>query len=261
MTYAIDPRACIRCAACATLAPAHFAVGAGPARLIRTPATGCERRACNSAAALCPTQAITAADGADLAGDDSKGGELYPKLIETAEGVRWDIADLPWSTFDPAKATPALCAIVREMAYSEQATFSATQRFMQAFGDHLDFSQWISVWFYEETRHPMVLIKWLELAGEKPDAQFVTRGRVSAPFMKSRTGTLVTNVISEVFAAEAYLGLALLSARSRRETPEPGLPAPLGSCREGSRCRVGWRWRACAPLAATRPSRHPSRTP
>ena len=217
--YPIDVKACIRCAACATAAPAHFTVAGGPAKLVRPPATQTERRACDGAAALCPTQAITA--GAPSSEIDLHQprvpGDLYPELIERAEGVRWDFADLPWSSFDPVRAKP-LRGIVREMAYSEQATFSATQRFMQTFSDHLDFSQWISVWFYEETRHPMVLLKWLALAGETPDAQFVTRGRVSAPFMKSRTGTLVTNVISEVFAAEAYLSMA-------RSSPEPLLAA------------------------------------
>src|SRR5207249_1875191 len=49
-------------------------------------------------------------------------------------------------------------------------------------------------------------------------ADFVAKGRVSAPFMKSRIGTLVTNVISELFAAEAYLGMST-------GAPEPLLAA------------------------------------
>jgi ferredoxin/ferritin len=247
VSHSINVKACIRCAACATVAPRHFSVGVGPAKLIRAAETEAEHRACDSAAALCPTQAIAAPHEAladrspreQSRGDASEpgpaprevrdalhpstalgtnGSELFPGLLTTAEGVRWQISDLPWTSFDPSKAMPELRTIVREMAYSEQATFSATQRFMQAFGEDLDFSQWISVWFYEETRHPMVLLKWLERAGETPGAQFVTAGRVSQPFMKSRTGTLVTNVISEMFAAEAYLGVALTC-------PEPLLAA------------------------------------
>jgi hypothetical protein len=140
-------------------------------------------------------------------------------VLDVAEGVRWKVADLPWAKLDAGQVGPVLLAVAHEMAFSEQTTFSATQRFMQAFGDDPDFSQWISVWFYEETRHPLVLLRWLELAGAaKPGADFVAKGRVSQPFMKSRIGTLVTNVISEMFAAEAYLGLALNS-------PEPLLGA------------------------------------
>jgi len=213
----IDARACIRCAACATVAPAHFVVGAGVAKVVRPPATPGETRLCEAAAALCPTRAISVEPitGTDLA---PKSPELYPSLVEVSEGVRWKISDLPWARFTLASATPALRSVVREMAYSEQTTFSATQRFMQAFGDNADFSQWISVWFYEETRHPMVLMKWMALANETLEADFVSRGRVSAPFMKSLMGTLVTNVISEMFAAEAYLGMAQTS-------PEPLLGA------------------------------------
>jgi rubrerythrin len=51
----------------------------------------------------------------------------------------------------------------------------------------------------------LVLLKWLALAGETPGKDFVIKGRVSAPFMKSQTGTLVTNIISEMVAAHAYL--------------------------------------------------------
>src|SRR5262249_21078874 len=145
-------------------------------------------------------------------------GPLYAELLRVAESVRWTPGTVPWERFDLARATTELRAVVRVMAYSEQATFSATQRFMQAFSDDPDFSQWISVWFYEETRHPMVLLRWLALAGEVLEGDFVRRGRVSTPFIKSRPGTLVTNVISEMVAAEAYLRLA-------RAAPEPLLAA------------------------------------
>jgi hypothetical protein len=90
------------------------------------------------------------------------------------------------------------------MAFSEHATYSATQRFMQTFGDDVDFTQWLSIWFYEETRHPHALMQWLRALGEPVDDAFVLRGRVSTPFMKSRMGTLVTNIVSEVTAASAY---------------------------------------------------------
>ncbi|MBS1151940.1 MAG: hypothetical protein H6Q89_3638 [Myxococcaceae bacterium] len=205
--YAIDARACIRCAACATVAPDNFLVKAGPARVRRNPTTAAEALGCEAARALCPTQVITFTEG--TAGAELPAGplptELYSPVMEVAEAVRWKVEDLPWASFDPVKATPGLRAVVREMAYSEQTTFSATQKFMEAFGADTDFSQWISVWFYEETRHPHVLLKWLALAGEIPGKDFVTEGRASQPFMKSQTGTLVTNIISEMVAAHAYL--------------------------------------------------------
>lgn len=209
--YSIDAKACIRCAACATIAPRHFQVKQGPAVVLRPPQGEREEASCEAARRICPTQAIHPAPDAavDLPPLGPEPEELYPTVMGVAEAVRWKVADLPWDRFDASKATPELRAVVREMAYSEQTTFSATQKFMSAFGAaDADFSQWISVWFYEETRHPMVLLKWLERAGEVHDDDFVQKGRESEPFMPSLVGTLVINIVSEMVAAHAYLHMA-----------------------------------------------------
>jgi ferredoxin len=220
-SYAVDARACIRCAACSSVAPANFTVGAGPATLVRPPANEEERFACNTAARLCPTQAIRYAHppsfDRDVAREESS-TDLYPALAEVSEGARWKIADLPWSSFDASKVSPQLRDLVRIAAFSEQTTFSATQKFMQHFADDGDFTQWVSIWFYEETRHPMALMRWLSLSGESFDAEFVSKGRVSAPFMKSLVGTLVINIVSEIVAANAYRSMW-------RTSPEPLLSA------------------------------------
>jgi ferredoxin len=211
-TVSIDAKNCIRCAACATIAPRHFKVGVGTAEAVKVPETLADRTAVDAAADLCPTQAIKVEGPvAGLPPGEPWKEPLARTLIEIAEGVRWKLSDLPRDRFDIKETSPTLRALVKEMAFSEQATFSATQRFMQSFGDRGDFSEWISSWFYEETRHPMVLMDWLQLAGEPQSDGFVRDGRVSTPFMKSRTGTLVTNVISEVFAAASYLGMPLTS--------------------------------------------------
>jgi ferredoxin len=209
-SYSVDAKACIRCAACATIAPRHFQVKQGPAKVLRSAETERERAGCDAAMRICPTQAIHASAEAIAADAPQKPEpkELYPTVMNVAEQVRWKVSDLPWDRFDPAKATPELKAVVREMAYSEQTTFSATQKFMAAFGKDADFSQWISVWFYEETRHPLVLLEWLKLAGEVHDDDFVQKGRESEPFMPSLVGTLVINIISEMVAAHAYLHMA-----------------------------------------------------
>src|SRR6185295_17956597 len=49
---------CIRCAACASVAPGLFAVDRGPARVLRAPETEAERLAARAAAVLCPTGAV-----------------------------------------------------------------------------------------------------------------------------------------------------------------------------------------------------------
>jgi ferredoxin len=60
MSWSLEVRAgsCIRCAACASVAPGLFAVDRGPARVLRAPETDEERLAARAAAALCPTGAV-----------------------------------------------------------------------------------------------------------------------------------------------------------------------------------------------------------
>jgi len=57
-TVQVRAQACIRCAACASVAPELFAVDRGPARLVRAPETDAERLAARAAAVLCPTGAV-----------------------------------------------------------------------------------------------------------------------------------------------------------------------------------------------------------
>lgn len=129
-------------------------------------------------------------------------------LADQAERARWHMQDIAWDRIDPERAPEPLRALVREIAYSELTTTSATRRFLDELADDTDFTQWISVWFFEETRHPQVLLRWLRALDVPVDDAFLRRGRATAPFMKSRFGTLVTNVISEVVASSSYAALA-----------------------------------------------------
>jgi len=141
---------------------------------------------------------------------------LFPRLFGQAERARWKLEDLPWSSLDRTTVTPELIQLVREIIAAEATTFSATQRFLQEFPDDLDFTNWISVWFYEETKHPQVLVRWLAELGEHCDDAFLRRARVTVPFMKSRMATLVTNIVSEMVASARYMSL-------RARSPEPVL--------------------------------------
>jgi ferredoxin len=235
MTRALDlfvdsPR-CTRCGACAALSPHVFVVREDGCTIARQPRAD-EAKLAEAARWICPTDAIRArADDIDAASlkhthDDTP---LFDVLAPAAESVRWSLDDLPWRELDPARASRELRLVVREMAFSENATYSATQRFLDAFADDVDFTRWISVWFYEETRHPFVLLEWLRRAGERVDDDFVLKGRVSTPFMQSSVGTLVTNVVSEITAARAYRHLSQTS-------PEPVL-ARIASLIAGDEAR------------------------
>lgn len=162
--------------------------------------------------------AFPAKTGAVASADILPEDRLCFRLSEKAERVRWRMEDIPWKSIAKDKVTPEWLNLVRESASSELTTFTASQRFLKDFWDDPDFSQWISVWFYEETRHPHALLKWLGHFGIRVDDNFFLQGRGTAPFMKSRMGTLVTNIISEMFASANYYNLHIHS-------PEPVLSA------------------------------------
>jgi ferredoxin/rubrerythrin len=208
MKLHVESSNCIRCGACATLCPGLFDVTGPTSRVVRQPKSA-EHVLADAARWICPTDAIriTQTDDETIA-PTSPAAPEFDELATGAERVRWNLADVPWHELAPDRAPPELRAVVREMAFSENATYSATQRFLDTFFDDIDFSQWIAVWFYEETRHPHVLVEWLRRVGEPVPNDFVLKGRVSTPFMRSIVGTLVTNVISEVTAAQAYRRLA-----------------------------------------------------
>jgi hypothetical protein len=147
---------------------------------------------------------------------DVIGETLYPRLFAQAEVVRWRIQDIPWRRIERDAVDDGLRQLVREIAFSELTTMTATRRFLADFADDVDLTQWIAVWFYEETKHPHALLTWLHHLGEHVDTEFVLRGRATAPFMRSRMATLVTNIISEMVASAGY---AALAARA----PEPVL--------------------------------------
>jgi hypothetical protein len=143
---------------------------------------------------------------------------IFYRLSEKAERVRWRMEDIPWDAIRKDLVGPEWLELIRQSAFSELTTFTASQRFLKDFWDDPDFSQWVSVWFYEETRHPQALLKWLGHFGVTVDSDFLLQGRGTAPFMKSRMGTLVSNIISEMVASANYLSLHLHS-------PEPVLAA------------------------------------
>lgn len=210
--------ACIRCAGCSTIAPGLFRIGPAAAAVARQPSTETERAAARAATLCCPTSAIVACEGeamdapeAAANGAGARGfldGAIYLHAFVEAEGVRWRMADLPLDALDRAAVTPDLRRLVREIALSELTTFSASRRFLSEFADDADLSQWIAVWLYEETRHPQAMMRWLMAVGEDVAPTEIVRARATAPFIRSRTGTLVMNVISEAIAAARYLGFS-----------------------------------------------------
>jgi hypothetical protein len=87
---------------------------------------------------------------------------LYPELFKTLEKARWNMADdIPWDQFEADKLTDEQAQTVRMNAITEWAALPATEMFLRDNIEDSDFSAFMSVWFYEEQKHALVLMEYL----------------------------------------------------------------------------------------------------
>ena len=87
---------------------------------------------------------------------------LYPELFKAFESVRWDLArDVPWGSFDGDKLSEEQALTIKMNAITEWAALPATEMFLRDNRHDSDFSAFMSVWFYEEQKHSLVLIEYL----------------------------------------------------------------------------------------------------
>ena len=87
---------------------------------------------------------------------------LYPQLFKQLESVRWNMEnDIPWSTFDAAKLTQEQAQTIKMNAITEWSALPATEMFLRDNRGDSDFSAFMSVWFFEEQKHSLVLIDYL----------------------------------------------------------------------------------------------------
>jgi len=87
---------------------------------------------------------------------------LYPDLFKAFEAVRWTFEDdVPWDTFDRGMLTEEQALTIKMNAITEWAALPATEMFLRDNRHDSDFGAFMSIWFYEEQKHAMVLIEYL----------------------------------------------------------------------------------------------------
>jgi hypothetical protein len=87
---------------------------------------------------------------------------LYPELFRSLERARWNLADdVPWDTFDAGALTDEQALTVKLNAITEWSALPATEMFLRDNRHDSDFSAFMSVWFYEEQKHALVLMEYL----------------------------------------------------------------------------------------------------
>jgi hypothetical protein len=87
---------------------------------------------------------------------------LYPELFRSLEAVRWNMeTDVPWAEFDPARLSDEQARTVKMNAITEWSALPATEMFLRDYHGDSDFSAFMSVWFFEEQKHALVLMEYL----------------------------------------------------------------------------------------------------
>ena len=87
---------------------------------------------------------------------------LYPELFRSMERARWSLVDgVPWDRFEPAALTDEQALTIKLNAITEWSALPATEMFLRDNGDDDDFSAFMSIWFYEEQKHALVLMEYL----------------------------------------------------------------------------------------------------
>jgi len=87
---------------------------------------------------------------------------LYPELFKQLEAVRWDMdKDIPWDSFDASELSNEQAQTIKMNAITEWAALPATEMFLRDNKDDSDFSAFMSIWFFEEQKHSLVLMEYL----------------------------------------------------------------------------------------------------
>ncbi len=87
---------------------------------------------------------------------------LYPEIFMQLESVRWNMhTDISWERFDPLLLTDEQARTIKMNAITEWSALPATEMFLRDNRHDSDFSAFMSVWFFEEQKHSLVLIEYL----------------------------------------------------------------------------------------------------
>ncbi|HMV52468.1 MAG TPA: ferritin-like domain-containing protein [Rhodocyclaceae bacterium] len=88
---------------------------------------------------------------------------LYPELFKSLETARWSMAnDVPWDSFDASRLSDDQAMTIKMNAITEWSALPATEMFLRDNIDDSDFSAFMSIWFYEEQKHALVLMDYLQ---------------------------------------------------------------------------------------------------
>ncbi len=88
-------------------------------------------------------------------------GCLYDRIFKRLEAVRWKTSDIPLDDIDRTLVDEKTLDLVSVNCLLELSSLYAEEMFIRDFYDDIDFCQFISIWYYEEMKHYLVLKEYL----------------------------------------------------------------------------------------------------
>lgn len=101
--------------------------------------------------------------------DAGKAGPLYDRIFRRLEKVRWSLAEVPFDEIDTGLLDGESLTFLRVNCLMELSSLYATRMFLRDFRDNPDFCQFVSIWYYEEMKHYLVLREYLKAYDMAPD--------------------------------------------------------------------------------------------
>ncbi len=157
---------------------------------------------------------------------------IYPELFHELEKARWNMAsDIPWDKFDAKRLTDEQAMTIKMNAITEWSALPATEMFLRDNQDDSDFSAFMSIWFFEEQKHSLVLIDYLrrfrpDLVPTEEELHAVRFPFDPAPALE----TLMLHFCGEIRLMQWYRRASqwhtIASGGSRRRNAASMFPAP-----------------------------------
>lgn len=87
---------------------------------------------------------------------------LYQKLFRKFESTRWNLEnDIPWHQFNPKKLSERQLYSIKMNAILEWSAMPTAEMFLRDYSHDIDFSAFMSIWFFEEQKHSLALLEYL----------------------------------------------------------------------------------------------------
>ncbi|PUA28233.1 MAG: ferritin [Cellvibrio sp. 79] len=87
---------------------------------------------------------------------------LFSKIFIDMENARWNLSkDIPWDKFNADRLSDRQLHGIKMNALLEWAAVPAVEMFLRDNPNDPDFAAFISIWFFEEQKHSLVLLEYL----------------------------------------------------------------------------------------------------